>query len=148
MTALIATRTTAVGFALLLLLCGAPCRAQGIPLDVNAEEEDTVSTFGRRYDAALVSADGEEVVIDQEIEVPVAKNLELRISRLKPNSVVKLTVFKTGVELQTAEFQANELGEIILEVTTPKKKIGATVDVAYFAGSGKLVTFRCRVVFR
>lgn len=136
--------------AMFIALLPAAVHGQGIPLDVEGDDEDSTLTVPtvKRYDEAMVVADGQQVMIDAEIEVPVAKNLELYISRLKPNSFVTMEIRKTGVKLERVSLQANELGDIVLEVTTPKRKIGATVDVEYYASSGKLVTFRCRVVFR
>lgn len=99
-------------------------------------------------DAAKFLVDGREVQVEEEITVPRQENLLFHVELLKPGSWVKITVRKTGMKVETASYKANEKGEIVLEVKTPHKKVGATLDVDYTASSGKQVGFRCRVVFR
>lgn len=133
-------------FACLVACLPLGALAQGNDLSEAYETPDTTTVA--LSDTAELTVDGKVVWLDEVIEVPVDQNLELHVRKLAPNSRVFLSVRKTGVQVEQRSFQANARGEIVLEVTTPRKKIGATVDVNYTASSGKAVAFRCRVIFR
>jgi hypothetical protein len=69
----------------------------------------------------------------------------IHIQGLKPGSKFIIRAYKAGQKAGATHFDANEYGEIELEVTLDKKRFSGEAEVVYYPSSGKEIRRRFKV---
>lgn len=114
---------------------------------IGGDDDDFGKTEVTIKEDIKIVVNKEQIMWRDEINFDTDLKLNTKIDYLKPNSWVIIQIKKTGVKLKTVKFQANELGELELEATTPKKQIGATANVEYYSSAGKKYNRKLRIKF-
>lgn len=118
----------------------------GIPDDQEKQDEDDEEEEDDweqpkpsvpKFPEAMVTIDGREQAITEDFVAYRNKKMAIKVTRLLPMSWLKIEVEKVGVGLTKTQYQANELGEIELEINTGKTKAKASVIYTYFSSDGK-----------
>lgn len=130
---------------LLLLALGWQSRTFGQDLsEILADPPPKVA----HSDTARLFANQRPIGLSGNLVVPRSTKILLHIELLSPGSFVEVTVSKTGKKLEHTRYKANQKGEVVLEITTPRSKVGATLVIDYQASSGKRNRYKGRILFR
>jgi hypothetical protein len=109
------------------------------PDEVIGEEEETTSTppTVTPREEAVVRINGQSFVWQDPLDIQSGQTYTIQISGLKPKSKFIIRVFKAGQKAGATHFDANEYGEIELEVTLDKKRFKGTAEIIYYPANGK-----------
>jgi len=120
------------------------------PNEVIGEEEEASSTPAQVVprEEALIRVNGEVFQWQDPLIIPAGKTYNIHITGLKPHSKLIIRLFKAGQKAGATHFDANEIGEIELEVTLDKKRFQGVAEVIYYPSNGKEVRRRFKVQVR
>ncbi|MCB9232182.1 MAG: hypothetical protein H6581_10990 [Bacteroidia bacterium] len=121
-----------------------PAQSSGaqISWDDDDEEEEGDDVGAIAADIPVVEdvtilVNGEEFDLKDDMEFEKEKVLEVSIRYLRPNSWVSVQLQKAGMKLTQQRYQANELGELDLEIKTGKQKVKGTAKIWYTPNGSK-----------
>ena len=135
---------------LLLTVCLMALSAQAQDYD-----DDDLGFDATEGEAAVERRDEVEVTLNNMLttlqdEMTFARDqkMDIWVRYLQPYSKVHVEISKAGKVLSRQSYDANEQGQLNLEVSTGKQKIGGTAQLRYTTSSGKQITRTFRVVVR
>lgn len=97
---------------------------------------------------ALIRVNGAVFQWQDPLIIPGGKTYTIHITGLRPHSKLIIRLFKAGQKAGATHFDANEVGEIELEVTLDKKRFQGVAEVIYYPSNGKEVRRRFKVQVR
>ncbi|GIV23604.1 MAG: hypothetical protein N3A68_00715 [Bacteroidia bacterium] len=97
---------------------------------------------------ALIRINGEVFQWQDPLIVPAGKTYNIHITGLKPQSKLIIRLFKAGQKAGATHFDANESGEIELEVSLDKRRFQGVAEVIYYPSNGKEIRRRFKVQVR
>lgn len=136
---------------LLLGIGGLGAQTSGYnPNEIIGEDEESSSTPAQVVprEEALIRVNGEVFQWQDPLIIPAGKTYNIHITGLKPHSKLIIRLFKAGQKAGATHFDANEIGEIELEVTLDKKRFQGVAEVIYYPSNGKEVRRRFKVQVR
>ncbi|MFN7640273.1 MAG: hypothetical protein ACK5PR_00825, partial [bacterium] len=99
-------------------------------------------------DEVEVRVNGKPYQLQQEMVFEREQKMDLAVSYLKPWSKVHIEVRKAGSVLARQSYDANQAGQLQLEVTSGSQKVGGTVEIRYITSSGRAITRTFRILVR
>ncbi len=100
-------------------------------------ESQTPRPVVAKFPEVKIIIDGKEKKISEDFVAYRNKVMSIQVKQLLPQSWIEMELEKVGVGLTKTKYQANELGELDLEVKTGKAKGKASVIFKYFSSDGK-----------
>ena len=136
--------------SILLLLCFQTGFAQAD--EVIGDDEDTAETpapvSGEVFAEARLRVNNAETKILPEMTITGGQTLNLKIDRLKSGTLVLVKIEKAGMKVETKRFQANQSGELELEMEVPKTKLTATAEIEYMPSNGQPKKVKTKIMIR
>jgi len=98
-----------------------------------------------RREEALITINQQAFTWADPLVIRGGQTYNIHIQGLKPHSKVIIRLFKAGQKAGATHFDANEYGEIELEVTLDEKRFSGEAEVVYYPSSGKEIRRRFKV---
>jgi hypothetical protein len=98
-----------------------------------------------RREEALITVNKQPFSWTDPLIIKGGQTYNLHIQGLRPGSKLIIRAFKAGQKAGATTFDANEYGEIELEITLDKRRFSGEAEVVYYASSGKEIRRRFKV---
>ncbi len=98
-----------------------------------------------RREEALIAVNKQPFTWADPLIIKGGQTYNIHIQGLKPHSKFIIRAFKAGQKAGATHFDANEYGEIELEITLDKKRFSGEAEVVYYPSSGKEIRRRFKV---
>ena len=132
----------------LLPLTAASAFSQGFA-DEDDDEDSTAVVAPRedlsKYNEAEIKVNGKLFTLQDEMTFPKDDTVDISVRHLQPRTYVSVHIMKGGVVFKKTGYWSNELGELDLQVLTGSKVKG-DAEISYFAGSGKKVYVKAKII--
>ncbi len=112
---------------------------------IGEEDSDKPAPVVTRREEALITVNRQPFTWTDPLVIQGGQTYNIHIQGLKPNSKFIIRAFKAGQKAGATHFDANEYGEIELEVTLDKKRFTGEAEVVYYPSSGKEIRRRLKV---
>lgn len=112
------------------------------------DEGETPAPYVAPREEALIRVNGDPFTWQDPLVIEGGKTYNIYFSGLRPHSKVIIRAFKAGQKAGAKDFNANELGELELEVTLEKKRFQGEAEVIYYPSGGKEIRRRFKVQVR
>ncbi|MBX3102118.1 MAG: hypothetical protein KF690_06400 [Bacteroidetes bacterium] len=135
-------------FLLFFALCALSTQAQDYDDDDLGFDATSEEVVVEKREEAEVRVNEKLTPLTEEMTFEKSQKLDIWVKYLKPYSKVHVEISKAGKVLSRQSFDANEKGELNLEINTGNQKIGGTAELRYTTSSGKNLTRNFRVMVR
>ncbi len=98
-----------------------------------------------RREEAIITVNKQPFTWADPLIIKGGQTYNIHIQGLKPGSKFIIRAFKAGQKAGATHFDANEYGEIELEVTLDRKRFSGEAEVVYYPSSGKEIRRRFKV---
>lgn len=90
-----------------------------------------------KFDDVKIKLNGELVALGDDYTFNKDDVLSVQVRHLQPHSRVAIHIKKGGIKLKKTSFQANEKGQLDLEIKTGKKRVKGAAVLYYTPSNGK-----------
>jgi len=116
--------------------------------EVIAEDSETWDVGAGNFDEVKIKLDGELVTLGDDYSFGKDEVLNLQVRHLQPHSRIAIHIKKGGIKLKKTSFQANEKGQLDLEIKTGRKKVKGSAVLYYTPSNGKKKTLNAQVAIQ
>ena len=112
---------------------------------IGDDEPTTPAPIVARREEAIITVNNQPFAWADPLIIKGGQTYNIHIQGLRPGSKFIIRAFKAGQKAGAAHFDANEYGEIELEVTLDRKRFSGEAEVVYYPSSGKEIRRRFKV---
>lgn len=115
---------------------------------IGDEDGEAPAPYVAPREEALIRVNGTSFSWQDPLVIEGGKTYNISIVGLRPKSKFIIRAFKAGQKAGATHFDANELGELELEITLDKKRFQGEAEVIYYPSNGKEIRRRFKVQVR